>query len=129
MAFPSKPVTRLGLDPRKRPSPKSTRYPSVKRLTLSQPFYIFEIRLPPDYTQKPVSYCVVVPIEISSAGEQNNMLMNPNMLMDLHKARERELLLRAKSSRLPKLADPSRHLLTERFVQAFNHTFGFWGLR
>ncbi len=68
-------------------------------------------------------------IEISSAGEKNTMLMNPTMRMALHKARESELLRKVESSRLQRLADPARQQLTERFVQAFAHTFGFWGLR
>ena len=57
------------------------------------------------------------------------MFVNPNTLIELHKARESELLQRAESSRFPRVADPNRRQLTERFVQAFTNTFGFWGLR
>ena len=56
------------------------------------------------------------------------MYTNPNMIMELHKSRERDLMRRAESSRLQKLNGPNRLLLTERFVQAFTRTFGFWGL-
>ena len=56
------------------------------------------------------------------------MYTNPNMILEIHKSRERDLIRRAESSRLQKLNGPSRPLLTERFVQAFTKTFGFWGL-
>ena len=57
------------------------------------------------------------------------MYMSPNILMELHKSKESELVHKAELSRLQRLADPDRGRLTERFVHAFTQTFGFWSLR
>lgn len=57
------------------------------------------------------------------------MFTDTNMLMALHKARESELLHRAESSRIKKLAGSRGFTLGERFIQTIANTLVFLGLR
>ena len=54
------------------------------------------------------------------------MFININMLMELHKARETELVRQGESSRFQRLSGPSKLKPGKRFMQAMANALVFW---